>query len=226
MTSVIRKIMTPTGSNPLRQFNEWLSVFKGDNSHKEVPMCLSTVGAFSQSDPTPAPTSRIVLLKKFSPEVGFTFYTNYDSGKGNALSSNPRVSLNFFWGDRQVRVEGVVKKATSEESDAYFAYRPRDSQLGAWASNQSQPLSDRQELEKRVQDVTDKFKDHDKVPRPPNWGGFHVTASRVEFWEAHPFRLHTRHVYERTMRVNHVEGSHTTLVTDIGEWSAPQMKCP
>ena len=127
---------------------------------------------------------------------GFVFYTNYDSRKGHQIHENPWVSLCFFWPalERQVRVEGVAVKTTEEESEAYFATRPRGSQLGAWASNQSQVIMGRGDIEAKVADMDATYRDR-PVPRPPHWGGYRVIPTFIEFWQGREDRLHDRFVY-------------------------------
>lgn len=144
------------------------------------------------------PSVRVVLLKEFDAR-GFVFYTNQQSAKGEALKATKVAALNFYWPalDQQVRVEGTVEPMGAAEADVYFASRPRISQLGAWASEQSQTLSSREELEQRLADLTAKYEDQ-PVPRPPHWGGFRLKPERMEFWKAHEFRLHWREQYVKS----------------------------
>lgn len=155
-------------------------------------MCLSTV------DDDGRPSSRFVLLKEFDRR-GFVFYTNLESRKGRALRSHPDVALAFYWGplEEQVRIEGAIEPVTDAEADAYFASRPRGSQLGAWASTQSTTLATRGELEARLVEAEERFEGRD-VPRPPHWSGRRVVPQGIEFWVGMPNRLHHRTRYERT----------------------------
>jgi pyridoxamine 5'-phosphate oxidase len=152
-------------------------------------MALATVGADGQ------PSVRMVLLKGHGPD-GFVFYTNQNSRKGQQLSANGRVALLFHWKSlrRQIRIEGPVSPVSSAEADAYFASRARDSQLGAWASLQSETLDRRETFEARFEDVKARYEGQD-VPRPPHWGGFRVTPERIEFWEDREYRLHHRRLF-------------------------------
>ena len=175
--------------NPVDQFLKWL----GDAAANEFivepnAMVLSTFGE--------QPISRTVLLKDISDE-GLTFFTNYNSRKAGAISKNPNVSLLFPWYpmERQVSISGVAKKISDEESAAYFATRPRGSQIGAWASSQSEILESRQELEKRFAEIEAKFPD--EVPKPPHWGGYLVTPISFEFWQGRYSRLHDRFIYSK-----------------------------
>jgi pyridoxamine 5'-phosphate oxidase len=144
------------------------------------------------------PSVRVVLLKDFDSR-GFVFYTNHQSAKGQALLATLVGALNFYWPalDQQVRVEGSVEVLGAPEADAYFALRPRISQLGAWASEQSRPLGSREELEQRMAELTAKYGGQ-PVPRPPHWGGFLLRPERIEFWKAHEFRLHWREEYVKS----------------------------
>lgn len=154
-------------------------------------MMLATVGDDGQ------PSLRVVLLKAVD-ERGFVFYTNYESRKGRELLAHPKAALCFHWQplERQVRIEGDVERVAPEEADAYFATRARLSQIGAWASQQSRPLSSDAELEARVHEMEERFA-VGAVPRPPHWSGFRVVPRRMEFWRNRAFRLHERLVYER-----------------------------
>lgn len=154
-------------------------------------MTLATVGSDGQ------PSARVVLLKSVGDD-GFVFYTNVQSRKGRELTEDPRAALCFHWQplEVQVRVEGRVERVPDEEADAYFATRPRISQLGAWASDQSAPLASMAELEQRLRDADARFAGGE-VPRPPHWSGFRLTPRVIEFWHNRPFRLHERERYER-----------------------------
>lgn len=171
-------------ASPLVQFSQWFNEALAAKVPEPNAMTLATVDASGQ------PSARTVLIKGFD-ERGFVFFTNYESRKGHDLQSNPRAALLFFWQalERQVRIEGVIEKVTAEESDAYFHSRPLGSRLGAWASEQSQPIT-RDALEAREQAFRDRF--GDQPPRPPHWGGYRVVPTAFEFWQGRPSRLHDR----------------------------------
>ena len=175
---------------PLAPFRRWLDeAWQGEpNAHA---MTLAT------TTPDGRPSARAVLLKGLD-ERGFVFYTNLESRKSTELFANPYAALCFLWKslDRQVRVEGAVEQVDDEEADAYFASRPRDSQIGAWASDQSRPLASRAELERRVDEFESRF-GAAEVPRPPYWSGFRVVPQRIVFWQERPFRLHDRFLFIR-----------------------------
>jgi pyridoxamine 5'-phosphate oxidase len=155
-------------------------------------MSLATIGMNG------APSVRIVLMKDVD-ERGFVFYTNLDGRKGRELRTHPIAAICFYWAalDVQVRAEGPVAQVSDQEADAYFATRPRESQIGAWASIQSQPIERVNDLMDRVADFEAQFNGVE-VPRPPNWSGFRLRHERIEFWKAKPGRLHERHLYTRS----------------------------
>jgi pyridoxamine 5'-phosphate oxidase len=187
-----------SATDPFALFADWLAEAVAKEPNDANAMALATV------DEGGMPDVRMVLLKDAGPE-GFVFYTNLGSAKGRQLAADPKAALLFHWKSlrRQVRVRGQVTPVTPEEADAYFATRARPAQIGAWASEQSQPLPDRLALEKRIAEVGLKF-GLGKVPRPPHWSGFRVTPQVIEFWRDRPFRLHERLVFVRA------EGGWTT----------------
>lgn len=181
-------------ADPIRHFEALLERAKGvgrERLPEPTAMALGTV------DGAGRPAVRIVLLKSVD-ERGFVFYTNYESRKGRELLAHPAAALCFHWQplELQVRVEGVAEPVSPEEADAYFATRARQSQVGAWASRQSETLASDAELEARVREVERRFEGR-PVPRPPHWSGFRVVPQRIEFWRNRAYRLHERLVYER-----------------------------
>jgi pyridoxamine 5'-phosphate oxidase len=181
----------PTDWNePFARFTELYELAKQRQPKDPNAVTLATVDAKGR------PSARVVLMKGVDPR-GFVVFTNYESRKGRELTEQKVAALCFYWPslDRQVRVEGTVEKVTEEESDAYFVTRARISQLGAWASLQSQPLDSRTTLQQRLADFAAKYPD--SVPRPPHWGGFRILPERIEFWTARENRLHERAVYEK-----------------------------
>ena len=176
--------------DPFRQFDEWFEEAKRAGIVAEA-MTLATATADG------APSARMVLLKG-ADEDGFVFYTGYDSRKGSELAKNPRAALVFYWQPlgKQVRVEGPVERVSEAESAAYFATRPRGSQLAAWASEQSRPIGGRDELERRYAELEQEYEGRE-VPLPPRWGGYRLRPEAIEFWEHRENRLHDRVRYTR-----------------------------
>ena len=175
--------------NPITLFGQWLEEAKASEPNDPEAMAVATIDADGQ------PSVRMVLLKDYDAS-GFVFYTNQQSRKGEALTANPRAALLFHWKSlrRQVRIEGAVSTVSDEEADAYFASRSRDSQLGAWASDQSRPLPSRAHFMKRVAEAGIKF-GVSAVTRPPHWSGYRVSPERIELWQDRPFRLHERRLF-------------------------------
>ena len=177
---------TSAGDDPITLFREWFA------AAKRASILLPEAMTVATSTPDGIPSARMMLLKGVDHE-GFVFYTNYESRKAEELDANPRVALVFHWSilERQVRVEGSVRRLSGEESTAYFSTRSRGSQIGAWASQQSSQLSDRATLEQRVREYRERFREDD-VPLPPFWGGYRAVPERIEFWQGRLDRLHDR----------------------------------
>jgi pyridoxamine 5'-phosphate oxidase len=178
-------------TDPLTLFDEWFAEARASEPNEPEAMAVATSGTDGQ------PSVRMVLLKAHGPK-GFVFYTHEQSAKGADLAENPRAALLFHWKSlcRQVRIEGMVDRTSDAEADAYFASRSRDSQLGAWASDQSRPLDSRATFERRFEEAKARFDGQD-VPRPPTWGGYRVVPDRIEFWTAREHRLHERRLFTR-----------------------------
>lgn len=176
-------------SSPFIQFETWFKQAIASEIEEVNAMTLCTVNATGQ------PHARIVLLKGLE-ENKFIFFTNYHSSKGQDIANNNHASLLFFWKElqRQVRIEGSLSKISEEDSTKYFHSRPRESQIGAWASHQSELLSSREDLEQRFAQLTEQYQDQE-IPQPPHWGGYALSANRLEFWQGRASRLHDRLVY-------------------------------
>lgn len=182
----------PTVENPIDLFKVWFDEAKQSGLREPTAMCLSTCSADA------GPTSRMVLLKSVD-DRGFVFYTNLGSRKAKELDADPRVALNFYWTPpgKQVRIEGRAERVSDQEADEYFASRDRQSQIGAYASKQSQPLTGYFELERRAAEWALRF-GVGKVPRPAFWSGYRIVPHLIEFWLEKRFRLHERLVYTRS----------------------------
>ena len=177
--------------DPFGQFGRWY-----DLAAAEIPLAEAMTLATVDADG--APDGRMVLLKGHGPD-GFRFHTNYESAKAAEIATDPRGALTIYWRehDRQVRIRGPLERLSRGDSDAYFASRPRESRLGAWASPQSRPLADRADLDRRLEEIRTRFAEVEDVPRPDHWGGFILRPRTIEFWQGQQARLHDRFLYSR-----------------------------
>jgi pyridoxamine 5'-phosphate oxidase len=179
------------GRDPLKLFQRWLHEAQAAGIHLAEAMTLATATSEGK------PSARLILLKQ-ADESGFVFYTNYNSMKARELDSNPQAALVFYWPqlERQVRVEGRVERTSAQESDVYFKTRPRESQIGALASPQSEVIQSRKMLQKRADELEELYRDRE-IDRPAHWGGYRLAPERIEFWKGRPGRLHDRILYEQ-----------------------------
>ncbi len=178
--------------DPFQQFLKWFAEATQSETGEANAMTVSTV------DSNGKPSSRVVLLKEMDGQ-GFVFYSNTQSRKGAEIQSNPAACILFYWPalQRQIRIEGILEAVAAETADAYFASRPRSAQVGAWASQQSQPVGSREEFQEVIRATAERFSDETQpVPRPPHWGGYRCIPEAFEFWQGQPSRLHDRLHYQ------------------------------
>tara|TARA_R110001606_G_scaffold88305_2_gene198625 strand:+ start:2673 stop:3248 length:576 start_codon:yes stop_codon:yes gene_type:complete len=178
-------------TDPFSLFETWFAEARETEINDSNAMTIATADADGQ------PSARMVLLKGHGPD-GFVFYTNQQSRKAGDIAENPKAAILFHWKSlrRQIRIDGQISTVADDLADAYFATRSRDSQLGAWASDQSRPLADRETFEARFAEMTERFEGND-VPRPPHWSGYRLTPARFEFWQDRAHRLHERRTFVR-----------------------------